>query len=202
MKITVVCDVLGEANNGTTLAALNLISYLRSAGHEVCVVSPDGSVEADKVYTVPALKLVKPLADILKKNGVKPAKADEQILEEAIKDADVVHIQVPLLLGLAAAKVATRLGKPLTASFHCQAENITAHLGLMNFTPANHRIYKFFYKHLYRYCDKVHYPSQRRSLRRASTSLYFSLSVMISDFILFSLINTTHIGDILIFLDG
>ena len=28
MKITIVCDVLGEANNGTSLAAYNLINTL------------------------------------------------------------------------------------------------------------------------------------------------------------------------------
>ena len=28
MRITVICDVLGESNNGTVLAAKNLISYL------------------------------------------------------------------------------------------------------------------------------------------------------------------------------
>ena len=42
MKITVVCDVLGEANNGTSLAAYNLIKYLKKCGHDVSVISPDG----------------------------------------------------------------------------------------------------------------------------------------------------------------
>lgn len=33
MKILVVCDVLGKENNGTTIAAMNLIRYLKSRGH-------------------------------------------------------------------------------------------------------------------------------------------------------------------------
>ncbi|MBQ8428351.1 MAG: glycosyltransferase [Clostridia bacterium] len=160
MKITVVCDVLGEANNGTTLAALNLIKYLREAGHEVTVVAPDENAEGDKVCIVPPLRLGKFLDGVLKRNGVCLAKVDEKVLEEAMREADIVHVQVPLLLGCAAARVAKRLGKPLTASFHCQAENITAHLGLMNFKPANRLAYKTFYKKLYRYCDRVHYPTQ------------------------------------------
>ena len=41
MKITMICDVLGEANNGTTLAALNVIAHLREKGHQLTVVSPD-----------------------------------------------------------------------------------------------------------------------------------------------------------------
>ena len=35
MIITVVCDVLGEENNGTTIAANNLINFLREQGHTV-----------------------------------------------------------------------------------------------------------------------------------------------------------------------
>ena len=41
MIITVVCDVLGEENNGTTIAAMNLIRSLKAKGHEVRVVCPD-----------------------------------------------------------------------------------------------------------------------------------------------------------------
>ena len=41
MKIAVVCDVLGEQNNGTTVAAMNLIRFLRSRGHEGRGVCPD-----------------------------------------------------------------------------------------------------------------------------------------------------------------
>ena len=43
MKVAVICDVLGQANNGTTIAALNLIRTLRNKGHEVRVVCPDAN---------------------------------------------------------------------------------------------------------------------------------------------------------------
>ena len=41
VKVAVICDVLGQANNGTTIAALNLIRTLREKRHEVRVVCPD-----------------------------------------------------------------------------------------------------------------------------------------------------------------
>lgn len=41
MNITIVCDVLGEENNGTTLAAMNLIRALRAKGHTVTILCPD-----------------------------------------------------------------------------------------------------------------------------------------------------------------
>ena len=41
MTITIVCDILGEENNGTTIACMNLIRYLRAQGHTVRVVCAD-----------------------------------------------------------------------------------------------------------------------------------------------------------------
>lgn len=35
MIVAVICDVLGEENNGTTIAAMNLIRTLRAKGHQV-----------------------------------------------------------------------------------------------------------------------------------------------------------------------
>ena len=43
MIVAVICDVLGEENNGTTIAAMNLIRTLRAKGHQVRVVSPDAN---------------------------------------------------------------------------------------------------------------------------------------------------------------
>lgn len=87
------------------------------------------------------------------------AKPDKRILEQAIRGADVVHLLTPFPLAIAGLKIARRYGIPVTASFHCQAENVTAHLGLMNFYPANALTYHIFYKKVYRYCTAVHYPT-------------------------------------------
>lgn len=55
MKITIVYDVLGKENNGTTIAAMNMIRHLREHGHEVRVLCCDqdriGKHKKDKVAT-------------------------------------------------------------------------------------------------------------------------------------------------------
>lgn len=162
MTVTIVCDVLGEKNNGTTLAITNLISYLKEKGHRVKVVCPDKDKEGlEDYYVVPTLKLGKFLGGILEQNGVKLAKVDRELLKNAIEDADVVHIAVPLHLGSVAAKMAKKMGKPITSSFHAQAENVTAHLlGLMDSDFVNDFTYKAFYKAVYKYVDAVHYPTE------------------------------------------
>ena len=53
MRVTVICDVLGEANNGTTLAALNLIRYLREKGHTVTVVATGKQNDTTQKWRLP-----------------------------------------------------------------------------------------------------------------------------------------------------
>ncbi len=53
MIVTVVCDVLGEENNGTTVATMNLVRYLKSRGDTVRILCADQSRKNDEnVYTV------------------------------------------------------------------------------------------------------------------------------------------------------
>ena len=52
MVITIIADVLGKPNNGTTLAALNLINSLKSKGHEVRVLCCDKTYEGQENYFI------------------------------------------------------------------------------------------------------------------------------------------------------
>ena len=89
MKITIVCDVLGEANNGTSLAAYNLINTLINKGHDVKVVCPDPDKKnMTGFYILKRLNLGF-LNNYLKKNGVCLAKGDKRIIKAACEDADI-----------------------------------------------------------------------------------------------------------------
>lgn len=86
MKITIVCDVLGQPNNGTSIAAYNLIGYLRSREHEVTVVCCDADKKGESGFRiVPTLDLGPLINAALARNEVVPAKADPEILEDGIK---------------------------------------------------------------------------------------------------------------------
>lgn len=161
MKIAVIADVLGKPNNGTSIATYNLIRAMKEKGHEVKVVCPDEDKKGEEGYYVAPVKRLGPLLDrIVERNGVVWAKRDDALLEKVIKDVDVVHVEMAYSLGNAAATIAKRLGKPLTASFHCQAENFTSHIFMMNSALANKITYKVFYKTLFSKCDAIHYPTQ------------------------------------------
>lgn len=161
MIITVVCDVLGEENNGTTIAAMNLIRYMRSQGDTVRILCADQNRIHDKdVYVVPNLDFGRLLDAYVSKVGVTLAKPDEEIIYKALAGADVVHIMMPLLLGIAATKTAVEMNIPITAGFHMQAENFTSYIKLNKVKRANKRVYKYIYQHVYKYAAGIHYPTE------------------------------------------
>ena len=160
MILTVICDVLGKENNGTTIAAMNLIRSMRAKGHTVRVVCPDEYRRGEKdFFVVPTLNLG-PLNGYLAKNGVLLSKPDKAVIEEAMEGADAVHLITPFLLSVKAAKLAVAKGLPITAGFHCQAENFTNHIFMMNARLVNKLVYKTFWKTFYRRVDCIHYPTE------------------------------------------
>ena len=83
MNITIVCDVLGKENNGTTTAALNLINHLQNCGHNVKVICPDQDKKGKENYfVVPQKSFGKLLDKYLEKNGVTLAKVDKEVLQQ------------------------------------------------------------------------------------------------------------------------
>lgn len=160
MRITVICDVLGQENNGTTIAAMNLIRSMKARGHEVRVVCPDEYRRGQPgFYVVPTYNFGI-FNHYVAKNGVVLAKPVEETIRAAMEGADVVHLLVPFGLSRKALRIARERHIPVTASFHCQAENITNHIFLMNAPLVNRLTYKVFYRLIYRWCDCIHYPTK------------------------------------------
>ncbi|MBE5732120.1 MAG: glycosyltransferase family 4 protein [Clostridiales bacterium] len=160
MIITVVCDVLGEENNGTTIASMNLIRFLQSRGHTVRILCADQDKEGkENYYIVPNLSLGKLLDAYIRKIGVTIAKPQEDVVRKAIEGADHVHAMLPFGLGMKATKICKELGISITAGFHMQAENFTSYIKLNGIKPLNKGVYKFIYKHFYKHVDGIHYPT-------------------------------------------
>lgn len=160
MKIAIVCDVLGKPNNGTSIAAYNLINFLKKQGHEVHVICPDEDKKDWENYHIVKRIHFGPLDNYVKKNGVILAKPDKKILEPIIKEMDIIHCLLPFPLGKKATRIAKKYNIPVTVSSHVQAENFTAHLFLMHFEPANFISYRVFNSNVYKHAVAIHYPSQ------------------------------------------
>lgn len=158
MKITIVADVLGEENNGTTITAKRLIQHLKERGHAVRVISPSEE-DGEGFIRVPKINFGI-FNSYVAKNGVELAKPNEDMIRETIKDSDVVHILMPFFLGNVAIKMCRENGIPVTTAFHVQPENVSCHFGLQKSAFVNRRIYKFFHKHFYAYTEYIHCPTR------------------------------------------
>ena len=160
MNITIVCDVLGEANNGTSLAAYNLINTLVEKGHNVKVVCPDPDKMGRQGYYILRELNVGPLNGYLKKNGVSLARGDKTVIYQACKDADIVHGLIPFNASKRALKFCHKNGIPFTAGFHMQAENFTSHIFMMASNLVNKCTYSYLWSTYFNKVDAVHYPTE------------------------------------------
>lgn len=161
MVITVICDVLGEANNGTSLAAYNLINSLKEKGHTVRVVCPDKDKEGlPGYYILPTISFGSIIDKIIAKNNVVLCKGDLKVIDAACHDADAVHCLLGFSAGKAAAKYCFERNIPVTAGFHCQSQNFAAHVCALHNPIVNRLVYRFLSNGFYKYVDATHFPTQ------------------------------------------
>jgi len=165
MIITLIIDTFNVHNNGTTVSAMRFATALLSRGHTVRVVTcgePDDAAvdacEGPEMFWLP--ELVVPIGSWLAhRQNTLFARPVPEVLEAAIKDADVVHIFQPWWLGQAAERTARRLGVPAVAAFHIQPEHVTYNIGLGWFPPAAHVVYLLLRLVFYRRFADIHCPS-------------------------------------------
>ena len=70
MNITIVCDVPLKENNGTVVAAMNLIRFLKKQGHALTIVCPESDVPLlEGEVRVPKINFLF-LNGYVEKNGV------------------------------------------------------------------------------------------------------------------------------------
>lgn len=161
MIITIVADVLGDENNGTTIAAYNLIRALRKRGHQVRILCCDqDKIGMEDYYVVPTYNFGKVINNYILKNGVQLAKPDKKVIAAAFDGCDHVHAMMPLSLGKAGVKEARKRGLSVTAGFHMQAENLSSHLFLKNDPLFNWIVYKVMHNSFYKHVHAVHYPTE------------------------------------------
>jgi glycosyltransferase involved in cell wall biosynthesis len=161
MVITFACDVLGEENNGTTIATMNVARAMKAKGHEVRIICPDEDKKGlPGYYVVPKVNFG-PFNGYVAHNGVVLASTkDKETIRKAIEGSDVVHFNFGGFLSEYCVKLCKELGIPTTASMHTQAENFTNHVGLQYWHFANWVWYKHLYRILFRHVDAIHYPSE------------------------------------------
>lgn len=162
MNIAIICDLLGNKNNGLSVVIHNLKDYLQSRGHNVCVICPDEDKTNKKgYYVVPHIhfKLFKFLNRFFKNNDVIMAKYDKKI-SNIIENYDCVYITTPFILGCKIAQICKKKNIPVIFSLHMMPEAILVHLPFLNYKLVVNLIYKYWNKKIFSKVDALHFLTQ------------------------------------------
>lgn len=164
MKILFVIDSFYTTNNGTSISAQRFAGELRKRGHEVkvlCWDTPkyiennltDGDFTTKK-FNIPVFQ---PLCD---KHDFSFAYNETAIVHRACDWADIVHVFVPFGIEKEAIDYCNQIGKPVTAAFHIQPENMTSSVSMGKVEWFNELFYRSFRYNIYNRVRHVHVPSQ------------------------------------------
>ena len=126
MRILFVVNSYFSQGNGLDESARRTVQALRAAGQEVRVLSgknfenPDGpqpEYPMEKFH----FPLMQPMLDAF---GYAYADWHGPMIEEAVRWADVIHLEETFFLHHAVMNMARKLGKPITGTYHVHPENI------------------------------------------------------------------------------
>ena len=163
MKILFVIDSFYTTNNGTSISAQRFTGELRKRGHEVkvlCWDTPeyiennltDGDFTTKKFH----IPVFQPLCD---KHDFSFAYNNKNIVHNACDWADIVHVFVPFGIEMEAINYCHEIGKPVTAAFHIQPENMTSSVSMGKVEWFNELFYRSFRSRIYNRVRHVHVPS-------------------------------------------
>ncbi len=158
MVITLIVDSYAQASNGTTMTTRRFAEVLMAHGHTVKIAaSTVDNIDPKNAFEL-GISKIPILYEVSKSQGFIFAKRNKKVLEEAIKDSDVVHFLLPFGCQRLGKKLCDKYGIATTAAFHLQPENITSTLHLNKLQTLNDYIYRKF-KRFYNKFDHVHCPS-------------------------------------------
>lgn len=148
LRIAFVADTLYASSGGGILSGQYMVERLRR-DHDVITIANDGDAH------VPTLNLpIRAMRDM----RFVMAKPERSVLRRTFETSDVVHLQFPFWLSLAALEEARDLGIPVVAAFHVQPENALMNVGI-HAQWVSDAVYRWMIKSLYDKADMVVCPT-------------------------------------------
>lgn len=161
MKILFVINNFYVTGNGLSASARRTVKELCKAGEDVRVISSCDMGDPEQRPDFPLKKYHFPIFQpIIESEGFCYADGDPKVIEEAVRWADVVHLEENFVLQYKAIRFAKKWNKPLTASFHLYPENILCSLGMGNWRWANSLLLRVWKKYIYDECALIQCPTQ------------------------------------------
>lgn len=157
MKILFVIDQYKAENNGVTVSARRYAKVLMEHGHTVRILSTADTGEDG--YTVRELQ-VPIFGGLIHSQGMIFGVPEKDVIQKAVEWADFIHFLMPFPLSVRTAKIARSMGKPASAAFHVQPQNVSYSIRMGRRQGINRFIFRLFRTHFFDMFRHVHCPSQ------------------------------------------
>jgi len=161
MKILFVINNFYIKGNGLSGSARRTVKELREAGQDVRILSaanpdPNGP-QPDYVLKKFDMPLFQPL---LTPQGISMARKDPKLIEEAVRWADLVHLEEAFTLQFKTLNIAKRLGKPVTATYHYHPENVFSTMKMGRWHLPNRCMLLVYRFAVYNRCRMIQCPTE------------------------------------------
>lgn len=160
MKVLFVANSYYAKGNGLAGSARRTVRKLKAAGVDVRVLSQgnpeENGEQPDYILKDFHFPIFQKLID---KQGYSFSKTDKSLLRDAIKWADVIHLEEPFPLQIMAIKIAEEEHKPITGTYHLHPENIFASIGLVKSHFFNGMTMRIWRNAIFNHCKIVQCPT-------------------------------------------
>ena len=192
MKVLFVINNLYAKGNGLSASARRTIKKLRERGLEVRTLSgknpdPNGP-QPEYVLDDFNFPVFNP---IIRKQGYQFAKRNKRMAMDAINWADVIHLEEPFVIQMAVAKLAKKMHKPCTSTYHLHPENLFASVHLDR-TFFNTIMMKWWKKSCFDRCKIVQCPTENVKQRLEENKFKAELRVISNGLVVEDLVNNNN----------
>ena len=188
MKILFVLNSIYTIGNGLAASARRTVQVLKDLGEDVRVLSgPNHNPEGPQPEYLLKDFYFPIFQPLIRAHGYQFSSTDVKVVEEAVRWADVVHMQEPFVLEIRTAKIARRLGKPVTGTYHLHPENIFYSLGMGGWKFPNQLMLKIWRDWCFNHWSHVQCPTQNVLERLKKLGCTSELHLISNGIILYAL---------------
>lgn len=161
MKILFVVNNFYATGNGLSASARRTVERLKAAGVDVRVLSGRDPDQPDLSPDFVLEDFTFPIFEkLIRSHGYKFAKTDRKVMREAVRWADVVHLEEPFHIQYHTLQIARKLGVPCTGTFHMHPENLFCSLHLGQWKLLNEGTMRLWRDFIFNKCTDVQCPTE------------------------------------------
>lgn len=162
MKVLIVCNNAFTRGNGVHTVLQALMSNLHEAGVDARLMATENEDPHGTQPDYPLKHFRFPVFEnLIYSNGFRFARIDHDMIEEAVRWADLIHVQEAFPLESDVVATAADYGKPCVATYHLFPQNVVAgavHGGISN--PINDIIEWYWRTYVFDKCSIIHCPTE------------------------------------------